>query len=190
VCELLGALSSMLREEEDEEEVLGAACVATHAALSLLSAAHSAQWLGAQCAEPDAEVAIDAGADAEEDVLRCAARTAKALARAREAAVAACILGEIAPALLNIACRPSTPPPILARTLSALLLVYPCTRRRVGGGLGEGGVDGTGEGERLRVVMELVVKHVFLVVLESPLYSPASQVLLSLLAVLVQKYKY
>jgi hypothetical protein len=60
----------------------------------------------------------------------------------------------------------------------------------VGGGLGEGGVDGTGEGERLRVVMELVVKHVFLVVLESPLYSPASQVLLSLLAVLVQKYKY
>ena len=178
MCGLLGALAEMLREEEDEE-VLGGSLVATHAALSLLShPAHSAQ-----CAEPDAEVAIDAGADADEDVLRCAARTAKALARAREAAVATCILAEIAPALLNIALRPSTSPPLLARTLSALLCVYPCTRRRVGGGVGVGGVDGAGEGERLRVVLELVVKHVFLGVLESSLYSPASQVLLSLLAV-------
>jgi len=109
------------------------------------------------------------------------------------------VTASVAPALVTLAVNPLTPPPLLARALNALVLVYRYARHKEGGGLAirpgpgaKGGGAGKGlggaGGSMFKNVMEIVVQHAFLgLLLEPSLYGEeAREVVLRALCDLVR----
>ena len=140
MCTLLSTLVGVL-QEEDEGDLQAVALSAIHTALSYLAAAAAEESAPTGSRPAGLYPADDAGGNLgfppllQQPPAGDRGAGVGCGARSTDVALTKFVTESVAPALVTLAVNPATTPPLLARALNALVLVYRYARNKEGGGL-------------------------------------------------------